>query len=252
MRPKMSSPGAAGVTWKETDALSNSEILPAPIWPPAGVKWYYSDPSVAIAHGDCREILRTLAPVDLVLTDPPYGIGEHGGACRTRSAPGYSRHANLGWDNETPSLATFQLILSRCRHAVIWGGNYFSDKLPPRMGWFYWQKLMGGDFSDGELAWTSRTGALREFTKCPKGINKHHPCQKPVELFTWCISFFPDAQTILDPFMGSGTTLRAAKDLGRRAVGIEAEEAYCEIAAMRMAQEVLPLGDPIEQELALA
>ena len=213
---------------------------------------YYTDPALVIYHGDCREILQGLPPVDLVLTDPPYGIGEHGGACRTRSAPGYSRHANLGWDNETPSLATFQLILSRCRHAVIWGGNYFSDKLPPRMGWFYWQKLMGGDFSDGELAWTSRTGALREFTKCPKGINKHHPCQKPVELFTWCISFFPDARTILDPFMGSGTTLRAAKDLGRRAVGIEAEEAYCEIAAMRMAQEVLPLGDPIEQELALA
>jgi len=98
---------------------------------------------------------------------------------------------------------------------------------------------MGGDFSDGELAWTSRNAALREFTKCPKGINKTHPCEKPIELLTWCIGFTGGAQTILDPFMGSGTTLRAAKDLGRKAIGCELEERYCEIAAKRMSQEVL-------------
>jgi DNA modification methylase len=109
------------------------------------------------------------------------------------------------------------------------------------MGWLYWRKLMGGDFSDGELAWTSRSAALREFTKCPKGMNKGHPCEKPLELMTWCISLAGDVQTILDPFAGSGTTGRAAKDLGRKAVLIEREERYCEIAARRMAQGVLPL-----------
>jgi site-specific DNA-methyltransferase (adenine-specific) len=200
---------------------------------------YYRDASCTIYCCDCREILPLLPKVDLVLTDPPYGIGEHGGACRSRNAPGYSKHKNYGWDKETPSKETFNLILLAAENAIIWGGNYFSDKLFPSMGWLYWRKLMGGDFSDGELAWTSRNMALREFTKCPKGIDKQHPCQKPVELFTWCCSFFPDAQTILDPFMGSGTTLRAAKDLGRRAIGIEINPDYCEIAVQRLRQEVL-------------
>jgi DNA modification methylase len=74
-----------------------------------------------------------------------------------------------------------------------------------------------------------------------KDTDRYHPTQKPVELMAWCIGFFPDAQTILDPFMGSGTTLRAAKDLGRRAIGIEIEERYCAIAVERLRQEVLPL-----------
>ena len=100
---------------------------------------------------------------------------------------------------------------------------------------------MGGDFSDGELAWTSRSAALREFTKCPKGMNKGHPCEKPLELISWCIQQADPVATILDPFAGSGTTGRAAKDLGRKAVLIEREERYCEIAAKRMAQEVLAL-----------
>ena len=206
------------------------------------MKPYYQDDYATIYHGDCREILPQLPKVDLVLTDPPYGIGEHGGKCRTRGAPGYSKHPNLGWDKEAPNKSIFDLVLSAGVDAVIWGGNYFSDKLPPKMGWFYWQKLMGGDFSDGELAWTTRDAALREFTKCPKGIDKQHPCQKPVELLTWCLSFFPNAQTILDPFMGSGTTLRAAKDLQRRSIGIEIEERYCEVAARRLQQEVLNLA----------
>ncbi len=202
---------------------------------------YYQDDYCTIYHGDCREILPTLPKVDLVLTDPPYGIGEHGGACRTRGRPGYSKHENLGWDNERPDVKTFDLVLSAGDVAIIWGGNYFADLLPPTMGWFYWRKLMGGDFSDGELAWTSRQAALREFTKCPKGINKQHPCEKPVELMTWCIGFISDAKMICDPFMGVGTTLRAAKDLRRKAIGIEIEEKYCEIAVRRLRQEVLAI-----------
>ena len=210
-------------------------------WPPPGIKWYYSDDYTAIAHRDCREILPSLPKVDLVLTDPPYGIGEHGGACRTRGKPGYSKHENLGWDNERPDEKTFNLIRSMGSVVIIWGGNYFADLLPATMGWIYWRKLMGGDFSDGELAWTSRQNALREFTKCPKGINKAHPCEKPIELFLWCISLADNPQTTLDPFMGSGTTLRAAKDLRRKAIGIEIEEKYCEIAVKRLQQEVLAL-----------
>jgi DNA modification methylase len=91
------------------------------------------------------------------------------------------------------------------------------------------------------LAWTNRKAALKEFTKCPKGMNKDHPCQKPLELIQWCISLAGDVQTILDPWAGSGTTGHAAKNLGKRCVMIEREERYCEIAARRLAQDVLNL-----------
>jgi DNA modification methylase len=208
------------------------------------MKPYYQDPAVTIYHGDCRQIVPGLGKFDLLLTDPPYGIGEHGGACRTRGRPGYAKHANMGWDNARPDADVFRLMLGAAPVAIIWGGNYFADMLPPTMGWLYWRKLMGGDFSDGELAWTSRGAALREFTKCPKGMNKGHPCEKPLELISWCIQQAGDVQTILDPFAGSGTTGRAAKDLGRKAVLIEREERYCEIAAKRMQQEVLPIHAP--------
>lgn len=184
--------------------------------------------------GDCRDVLPTLGKVDAVVTDPPYGIGEHGGACRTRGRPGYTKHENMGWDNARPSEATFAAMLSMAQHQIIWGGNYFADFLPPKMGWLYWRKLMGGDFSDGELAWTSRDGALREFVKCPKGIDKGHPCEKPVELMRWCLGFVPDAKTILDPFMGSGTTGVAAVKLGRKFIGIEIEPKYFDIACRRI------------------
>ena len=204
------------------------------------MKPYYEHGGITIYHGDCREILPDIESVDLVLTDPPYGIGEHGGACRTRGRPGYAKHANMGWDNVRPDANVFNMMLAAAPIAIIWGGNYFADLLPPTMGWLYWRKLMGGDFSDGELAWTSRNKALREFTKRPKGTNKQHPCEKPLELMVWCICLAGDVQTIIDPFAGSGTTLVAAKELGRRAIGIELEEKYCEIAAKRLAQEVLP------------
>ncbi|MEQ1492314.1 MAG: DNA methyltransferase, partial [Terricaulis sp.] len=182
--------------------------------------------------GDCREILPTLQRVDAVVTDPPYGIGEHGGACRTRGARGYSKHEKLGWDSERPEWLP-ELLAYGDDH-IIWGGNYFADLLPPSMGWLYWRKLMGGDFSDGELAWTSRKMALREFVKCPKNIDKAHPCEKPVELMRWCLGFLPEARTILDPFMGVGTTGAAALSLDRRFLGIEREPKYFDIACKRI------------------
>lgn len=184
--------------------------------------------------GDCLEILPTLTGVDAVVTDPPYGIGEHGGAQRTRGKPGYAKHERLGWDAQRPPYAVFEAMFTVSTDQIIWGGNYFADWLPPRMGWLYWQKRMGGDFSDGELAWTSRDRALREFVRCPKGMDKTHPCEKPVALMEWCLGFLPDAQTILDPFMGSGTTGVACANLGRRFIGIEIEPKYFDIACKRI------------------
>jgi len=185
-------------------------------------------------QGDCLEVMKSLEPVDAVVTDPPYGIGEDGGACRTRGRLGYSKHEKKRWDKDRPEGRIFQEMLASSEHQIIWGGNYFADLLPPTMGWLYWRKLMGGDFSDGELAWTSRRGALREFVKCPKGMDKAHPCEKPIELMRWCLSFFPDAHTILDPFMGSGTTGVACVKLGRRFIGIELDPDYFDIACERI------------------
>ena len=102
------------------------------------------------------------------------------------------------------------------------------------MGWLYWQKLIGGDFSDGELAWTSRKGALKEFTYRKTNAEMIHPTQKPVALMEWCLGFLPDAKTILDPFMGSGTTLVACQRMGRAGTGIELDPDYFDIACRRV------------------
>jgi DNA modification methylase len=204
---------------------------------------YYEQDGITIYHGDCREVLSTLGPVDLVLTDPPYGIG----ANRMTLGNGFRRvyRGEVDWDREPADLMP---ILSLNVPTVIWGGNYFA--LPPSRCWLVWDKGTGAnDFADCELAWTNRDAVVKRYTRSWVGANakeridadRFHPTQKPVELMRWCIEFYPDAGVILDPFMGSGTTLRAAKDLGRRAIGIEIEERYCEIAAKRLQQSVLPL-----------
>ena len=131
--------------------------------------------------GDCRDILPTLGPVDAVVTDPPYGIGEDGGKFRGRTGQNIKVLPKMSWDATRPTADVFPMLLAAGEDQIIWGGNYFADLLPPSKRWLYWQKLMGGDFSDGELAWTSRDRALREFTCCPKGKGGLHPTQKPVE-----------------------------------------------------------------------
>ena len=210
------------------------------------MKPYYSDDWVTIYNCDCREILPELPKVDLVLTDPPYGIREnaHRVASKTKLAK-TTDYGSFDWDKEPPSKETIELTVSAGREAILWGGNYFH--LPPMRGWLVWDKLNSGNFADCELAWTNLKMSVRKFEHMwngmirasERGVQRVHPTQKPLPLMSWCIGFAPNAQTILDPFMGSGTTLRAAKDLNRKAIGIELEERYCEIAARRMQQEVL-------------
>lgn len=183
--------------------------------------------------GDCRDVIMTIGKFDVVVTDPPYGIGQDGGRRHRRSSKARVQE-NLNWDKERPCRHLFQAILAAAPEHVIWGGNYFSDYLPPKMGWLYWQKLIGGDFSDGELAWTSRAGALKEFSHRKTNAEMEHPTQKPVALMKWCLEFFPDAKAVFDPFMGSGTTGVAAVNLGRYFVGIEREPKYFDIACKRI------------------
>lgn len=207
---------------------------------------YYEDDLVRIYHGDNREILPALAgePVDLILTDPPYGIDVTN--MRLGSGKRIIYRGEGDWDKEPPDLAP---LLARGVNTVIWGGNYFA--LPASRCWFVWDKGTGDNsFADCELAWTNRDGVVKKFSHLWSGVHARekmeadriHPTQKPIALMRWCIGFYPDAQLILDPYMGSGTTLRAAKDMGRKAIGIEQDEHYCEAAARRMMQSALPLG----------
>jgi DNA modification methylase len=212
---------------------------------------YYQDSAVTLYHGDCREIVPLLGRFDLLLTDPPYGIGKDKGAA-SGGMDGSGRYLRRpkqyegDWDRERPAPELFYEIISASRSAVIWGGNYFADILPRGGRWLFWDKKNNmPSFSDGEIAWTNMKGvSVKKFTHYNQCVDdtRGHPTQKPLELISWCLSFFPDAKTILDPFAGSGTTGRAAKDLGRKCVLIEREEKYCEIAARRMAQEVLPFS----------
>jgi DNA modification methylase len=202
------------------------------------MKPYYEHAGITIYHGDCREVL-PLA-VELMLTDPPYGLAERwSGGGTWQHHKGIYAEARR-WDQRVEDELLGDLLL--CADvSIIWGGHLYT--LPVTRCWLAWFKspLMDtvGDF---ELAWTSMDKPSKAFDerRNPDG-RRQHPTQKPLSLFQWCIQQSETSGVILDPFMGSGTTLRAAKDLGREAIGIEIEERYCEIAAERLAQEVLPL-----------
>jgi DNA modification methylase len=195
---------------------------------------YYQDDYVTLYHADCREILPLLEPVDLVLTDPPYGIG-------IASNPVRQKHERKSWDNAPPDCSLIELVVRAGKQAIIWGGNYFG--LSPSQCFFIWDKQQPEDFSLAmvEMAWTNIKGPAKMFRKSVLSYKKEHPTQKPVSLMSWCISKSNNPKNILDPFVGSGTTLRAAKDMGIKAIGIEREEQYCEVAARRLRQEVLGL-----------
>lgn len=208
---------------------------------------YYKDDHCTIYHGDCREILPQLDKVDLVLTDPPYGIGTWSSTGGNSISKAEADDINR-WDS-TPDHALFSQILAKGAEQIIWGGNYFGDILGSCRAPIVWdKKIRGMHFADGEFAWTSFDwGTLRIFEYAMVGGETHgaklHPTQKPVPVMNFCIFAAKQRQTILDPFMGSGSTLRAAKDLGLHAIGIEIEEKYCEIAVKRLRQEAFNFGE---------
>jgi DNA modification methylase len=210
------------------------------------LKPYYQDSFVTIYHGDCKVIMPQLPDFDLLLTDPPYGIGESNRKNKTRRKQSNPRdYGDYEWDQKPIPQWVIEMARSKCEKQVIFGGNYYD--LPPCKGPLVWDKENTGDFADGEMAWNNLGCALRIKRHRWNGMlrkgkePRFHPTQKPVEIMSWCLLLAGDVKTVLDPFMGSGTTLRACKDAGKLCVGIDLEERYCEIAARRMAQEVLPL-----------
>ena len=187
--------------------------------------------------GDCLEVMPALAKFDAVVTDPPYGIGRDGQKKTTGGNGGRKAYDFRGWDRVRPSEEVFSLVRRMSDNLVIWGGNYFADLLPPRGKWLVWDKGQRIDQSDGELAYTSLDGALRIFTQNRVALmveGAQHPTQKPLEIMRWSVQQFPDAETILDPFMGSGTTGVACVNLGRKFTGIELDSDYFDIACKRI------------------
>ena len=208
--------------------------------------------------GDCMDILPILDKVDAVITDPPYGIGID----RAMSASSNSQSGGMlakkgnyiasGWDDKPMSLEIAEAIMQKGNDIIFWGGNYYG--LPASQCWLVWDKKVNGNFADCELAWTNMKKPVRKFEWLWNGMLRQgqeerngHPTQKPLALMKWCIDQIGHPKTILDPFMGSGTTGVAAIQMGRKFIGIEREPKYFDIACKRIEQASKQIDMFIEQ-----
>ena len=194
--------------------------------------------------GDCLEIMPTLGRVDAVITDPPYGMNYRHGYSYSNAKRVGTRHVNtaiIGDDKQfDPSpFLDFPTV-------ILFGANHYANNLPVSKGWIFWDKrpnMKPNDHSDGELIWTNKGGHLKRFTYMWSGVCREgesgekslHPTQKPIALMAWLIKeYTKPGDTILDPFMGSGTTGVACANLDRKFIGIEIEEKYFDIACKRI------------------
>jgi len=205
--------------------------------------------NATLYHAACEDILPTLDRVDCVITDPPYGIGESAGKAKTRTGPAgigggkyVKDYGNDDWDRAAIPAELMAAVVAAGRNAVVFGGNYYD--MPKTSCWLVWDKLNGdNDFADCELAWTNLPKAIRRIQYLWNGMLRangekrgDHPTQKPLGVMLWCIEQAGSPQTILDPFMGSGTTGVAAVQLGRTFTGIERERKYFDIACERISR----------------
>jgi DNA modification methylase len=187
--------------------------------------------------GDCVEVLPTLAKVDAIVTDPPYGIN----AARDRNSEkwGWRDFPITGWNKVRPTPEAFQAILKAAKHHIIWGGNYFSDMLPASDKWLVWDKCQS-EFSlaDVELAWCSFSGAARRINYSRSQAlqdGKVHHTQKALQVMAWSLSQLPKGvATVCDPYTGSGTTGAACIKAGLSFIGIEVNEHYFDITCERL------------------
>ena len=194
--------------------------------------------------GDCLAVMPLLGRFDAVVTDPPYGVFKRtntDGKMFGKETIYSTDDKAAGWDVR-PGSEAFAAIMATKKY-VVWGGNYFADIMGASPGVMIWHKKTGNNsYADCEIAWTNATGTTRifehqwcgAFKDSERGQRAVHPTQKPVALMEWCLGFLPDAKTILDPFMGSGTTLVACQRMGRQGTGIELDPDYFEIACRRV------------------
>ena len=213
---------------------------------------YFQDDAVTIYHGDCREIVPGLGRFDLLLTDPPYGIGRDrgmGGKGKAGLCPRKPKRYEGGWDNERPVDALL-LALGAAATCIVWGGNYYTDVLPQRAKWLVWDKERPDDLDQAtcELAWTNCVKGVRRFRHLWNGFQKAseqgqslHPTQKPVALFMWTLGlrWLQGVRTVLDPYMGSGPCGVACARLGLGYIGIERDATHFETARKRIEAELM-------------
>jgi len=187
--------------------------------------------------GDCLDILPTLPKVDAVITDPPYGLNIAAQPFKHQRINGAEKK---NWDEIAPNSNLLNQIIKLGNKSILWGGNYFN--LPPSRCWLVWHKPDGPpSFSRVELAWSNMDKLAGYFQWTISATNPErvgHPTQKPLALMKWCIDQAGNPETILDPFMGSGTTGVAAIQMGRKFIGIEREPKYFDIACKRIEQAV--------------
>lgn len=219
--------------------------------------YYHNEAAgITIYHGDCQDILPHIEPgsVDLVLTDPPYGI-----TMNTKNSDRWVKGTAkwvkcYNWDPVTGDSDPFDPApLLRFKRAVLFGANHYASRLPDSGGWLVWDKRgemqVESTLSEAELAWTNLGSGVRLYRHKWFGLvrdseigNHVHPTQKPVTLMTWILmKWSKPGDLVLDPYMGSGPVAKACQMTGRRYIGIEIEEVYCERAATRLQQSVLPM-----------
>jgi len=209
---------------------------------------YYQDNWVTIFNADCRGILPLLDPVELLLTDPPYGIGFAGQPTKWQRLAG---NQPKDWDDKPVSRQILIDYIHIAGKSIIWGGNYF--QLPISRCWLSWCKPDAPpSMGNVEVAWTNLEGNSKYIVHSISATNKErvsHPTQKPLRVIRWALNCADvgERAIICDPFMGSGTTLVAAKQLGRRAIGIEISKEYCDIAIERLRQDVLDFSEPLPE-----
>lgn len=223
------------------------------------MKPYYEHGGVTIYHADCLEVLPAITAADLVLTDPPYGIGVNtdyraSGRGKPSAKSTHVGRNRLASANEYPPVVGDDRPfdpshLLRFRRLVLFGAQHYAHLLPPSGAWLVWDRMSGGSATaDAELAWTNLGGTVRMYAyqwngACRQGEKEthgFHPTQKPVALMRWILNRATDpGDVVLDPYMGSGPVAKACKETARQYIGIEIEERYCEIAAKRLSQEVM-------------
>ena len=195
--------------------------------------------------GDCAQVVPYLPNYDLLLTDPPYGIGEANGKNKSRGINALATdYGSKDWDDKVPPSWLIEMLISKSTYQIIFGGNYFG--LPPTSCFLVWDKENGNnDFADAEIAWTNLKKAVRLHKYRWSGMlqgnmknkeKRYHPTQKPLNIMEWCISQAPtnNIETIFDPFMGSGTSGIAALKFGKKFIGIEKDKEYFDIACNRI------------------
>ncbi len=184
--------------------------------------------------GDCREVMQTIDGADALVTDPPYGLGDRLTANDANGEWGLCTPDALSWDRATCPHEV-GLAMRLCHDHIIWGGNYYA--LPIARCWLLWDKMQEHSGAHAEMAWTNLDKPVRTFRYARAQLaseGKQHPTQKPLRLMKWCLAFIPEAKTILDPFMGSGTTGVAAVQMERKFIGIEREPRFFEMACKRI------------------